>query len=215
MFESSGIAMSINWMSLDLLLMVMISGLLWVTRLSVCTGKFQRIFTVSFSKIGSGSYWCHLTAFGWTNSCFSAKRRWIYRQTLSWRCVYLVGARAGHPEMTWWIVSGLDLQARQVSSFDVLWMCFFVYFVVIAFSCIAHIVDSVARLSVDDRSQEREVVLSIWGWSSELKNWPCMGLDLTVSSFLLLRVVFTRDLSCWLLSWLDCSWSMFSSVRYV
>ena len=75
--------------------------------------------------------------------------------------MYLIGARVGHPDMIWWIVSDLFLHALHVSSIVVLWMCFLVYLVVMAFSWIAQMVDSVVLLSVDERSQDSDAFLSI------------------------------------------------------
>ena len=94
-------------------------------------------------------------------------------QTLSCLSTYFVGAKIGHPEMTCWMVSLWCLHARHVSSSLVLYMCFLMYLVEIAFSWIAHIVLSVDLLSVEDFSQARLALLSMCGSLTLTRNCPC------------------------------------------
>ena len=99
MLTSFGTAMSMMYIFLSTFSSTKMSRLLWLTRLPVCTGKFQNL-AESFSRSGSGSYSCTSWGFLPSSILVTEEQMNVFAYVISWRSMYFVGARVGHPEMT-------------------------------------------------------------------------------------------------------------------
>ena len=153
---------------------------------SVLIWKSHRSFEISFSRTVSGVQLYHFNV-SFTPiklNCFTSSEWIIFAIEL---CIftYDVAAKFVQPDKTCKIVSGMVLHIIQVSLSVVLWMCFFIYLVVTACSCIATIVASVPPFSPAPFIQSRVLVyVALFYHLMELTvKWLCSQLFFQVAYY--------------------------------
>lgn len=102
-----------------------------------------------------------------------------------------------------------------VSYSIVLWICFFIYFVEMAFSCIAHMLLSVDLLSVENFIHSRFDFFLVYGSSMVAKYWPCTFFSLMVLIFCFECFVLIVVFSCCFMDSSRTFGSIWSSWMYV
>ena len=125
--------------------------------------------------------------------------------------MYFAGTAARKRDIKCWTVSLFCLHARKVPISIFLWMCFFIYFVEMEFSCIVHMVPSVDLLTAEDFSHARPDFLSMCGPSMVAKYWLCIFFSLVVLTFWFNRFVLMLVFSCCFVDF-ESIWSFYMHV---
>ena len=120
-FLSDGMVISISRHRFFFLSLIIMSGRLAFIVRSVCTEKSHSIVTSCVSVTGSG--WCSYQCSAWGALNCLQTDQWMYCPTLSCLSLYSLGARTGHPDIIWSMVSVAPSQNLHLRSTPFLMIC--------------------------------------------------------------------------------------------